>query len=152
MLLKKIVTFFLFVVIVSCSKDESLSELDNGNKEESHEMMMFSELSFPPIYPGCEDVEDKKACFNNNIRSFFAKNFNTSVLDGTDIRGVNRFVGTFVIDVNGDVKNVSVKDAPPVLEKETLRVLNLLPKMIPGMSKGKSVNLLYSLPIVIDSE
>jgi protein TonB len=36
------------------------------------------------------------------------------------------------------------------LEKEAIRVVQLLPKMIPAKQRGKSVNIKYTLPITLE--
>lgn len=117
-------------------------------KEETHEMMMFSELSSSPIYPGCVDIEDKRTCFKDGISSFIRDNFNSSVVNGTDIKGTVSIMSTFVVDFKGDVTDIKIDAPHAVLEKETLRVLQALPSMVPGMFEGKPVNLIYSQPIV----
>jgi protein TonB len=38
------------------------------------------------------------------------------------------------------------------LEKEAIKVVSSLPKMIPGKQRGKAVGVLYSLPILFQVE
>lgn len=53
----------------------------------------------------------------------------------------------FVVGKDGVVKNVEVlRGVDPYLDKEALRVVNLLPKWEPGKQRGKAVNVSYMLP------
>ncbi|MBE9511292.1 MAG: energy transducer TonB, partial [Bacteroidetes bacterium] len=55
----------------------------------------------------------------------------------------------FVVDKNGDVKNVEiVKGAGPLLDAEAIRVIKSSPRWIPGKQKGKEVNVAFTFPIM----
>ncbi|TND04265.1 MAG: periplasmic protein TonB [Bacteroidetes bacterium] len=55
---------------------------------------------------------------------------------------------SFVVDTNGDVKNLAVeKGVHPALDKEALRVARGMPKWIPAITKGHKVSFLFRLPI-----
>lgn len=55
---------------------------------------------------------------------------------------------SFVVDVDGSVIDVNVaRGVDPSLDKESLRVVNLLPKWKPGKQKGKPVKVQYTVPI-----
>lgn len=54
----------------------------------------------------------------------------------------------FVIDIEGKVKDVKViKGIHPDLDKEAIRIIQKMPKWIPGKKDGKNVNTMVSLPI-----
>ena len=53
----------------------------------------------------------------------------------------------FAIDKNGVVTNIKTRGPDKILEKEAVRIISLLPKMTPGMQRGKAVKVTYSLPI-----
>ena len=53
----------------------------------------------------------------------------------------------FKIDKRGNVVGVRSRAPHPRLEKEAARVINMLPKMKPGLHKGRAVVVPYSLPI-----
>ena len=53
----------------------------------------------------------------------------------------------FAIDKNGVVTNIKTRGPDKILEKEAIRIISLLPKMTPGMQRGKAVKVTYSLPI-----
>ena len=54
----------------------------------------------------------------------------------------------FVVTRDGSVKNAKVlRGVAPSLDKEALRVVNLLPKWTPGEQRGKRVDVYYTIPI-----
>ena len=54
----------------------------------------------------------------------------------------------FVVQKDGTIGTVNVKaSAHPLLDKEAVRVIKMLPKWIPGKVNGKPVPVWYSLPI-----
>ena len=59
-----------------------------------------------------------------------------------------RVYAQFTIDVTGKATNVKVRTAHPQLERETKRVLHLLPRLIPGKQNGKPVETQYNLPLI----
>ena len=54
---------------------------------------------------------------------------------------------SFMIDVNGNVVGVKSRGPDKNLEKEAQRIIDKLPKMIPGKQRGKPVRVPYSIPI-----
>lgn len=55
---------------------------------------------------------------------------------------------SFVIELDGTVSNVKVvKGIDPILDKEAIKTVESSPKWTPGKQKGKSVRVLYMIPI-----
>ncbi len=55
---------------------------------------------------------------------------------------------TFVVEEDGTLNNIDVIKSPhKSLSEEALRVVQLMPKWIPGMQDGKIVKVRYNLPI-----
>ncbi|WBL21667.1 energy transducer TonB [Zunongwangia sp. HRR-M8] len=103
-----------------------------------------------PIFPGCEsldDNEDRKACMSEKISKFITKRFDTGLGEDLGLSGINRVTIMFEIDKNGEVNNVHARGPHKDLEKEGIRVINLLPKMEPGKQRGKPVPVRYTIPI-----
>lgn len=76
-------------------------------------------------------------------------NFNTNIAANLNLPpGKKRIFVSFKINKDGNIKNIAARAPHPDLEKETKRVLSLLPKMVPGYQRGKPVIVPYSLPIV----
>ena len=54
----------------------------------------------------------------------------------------------FVIERDGSITNIEVlKSLDRNLEKEAIRIINKLPKMIPGKQRGRPVRVPFSIPI-----
>ena len=59
-----------------------------------------------------------------------------------------RVIVTFVIMKDGSITNAEVvRGVDPLLDKEALRVVNLMPKWKPGKQRGKAVNVKYTIPV-----
>ena len=55
---------------------------------------------------------------------------------------------TFTIDKTGHTKNIFIsKGVHPLLEKEAVRVVSMMPSWRPGMQKGKPKNVSFTVPI-----
>ena len=122
-------------------------------KDEANIDVPFSVIENVPVYPGCEDLEtnaEKKDCMSKNISEFIAKNFNVKVANENGLSGRQRINVIFKINSEGNVTGIRSRAAHPELEKEAARVISLLPKMKPGVQRGKVVTVPYSLPIIFD--
>ena len=54
----------------------------------------------------------------------------------------------FVIEKDGSVSNVNVtRSVDPSLDKEAIRVIQSMPKWIPGKQQGVPVSVRFTLPI-----
>ena len=55
---------------------------------------------------------------------------------------------SFVVNVDGSISNVEVaRSKDPLLDKEAVRVLKLMPNWKPGMQGGKFVRVKYNVPV-----
>lgn len=122
-----------------------------GQKSNDKELaeVTFAEIDNVPVYPGCRGSNLKKRkCLSEKIKNFVAKNFNTDIVNNLGLVGRQRISVIFKIDKTGNVINVRARAPHLVLEQEAIRVINLLPKMKPGLQNGKPVIVPYSLPII----
>ncbi len=90
-----------------------------------------------PKYPGGETA----------LRTFLAEN-----LKYPEEAKVKKLSGkvyvSFILDETGKVTNAKVvKGVDPLLDKEALRVVNLLPQWEPGKDEGKPVKVSYTIPV-----
>src|SRR5690606_22316631 len=110
----------------------------------------FAVIENVPVFPGCEkgDNNAKKKCMSEKIQEFVGKKFNTDLASDLGLSGRQRITVMFKIDKTGAVTGVQARAPHPGLEKEAARVINSLPKMLPGKQRGKAVIVPYSLPIV----
>jgi len=147
---------------------------DAKEKENTIEEVIipFATIDNVATFPGCTGTNsEKKKCLQRAIKKHVGKNFNGSiayeigvdpvciksevVFDETQNKYVDKclkwksikIVAQFIITNTGDIKVLGVRSTHIALENETLRVLNLLPKMQPGTQKGQPVNMQYTLPI-----
>ena len=129
-------------------------EIIEITEETTPEDIPFASVEKVPVYPGCtgEDNATLKKCMSKKISKHVAENFNVDEASkGIVTYGKYRVYVSFKIDATGvitDIKSYTPTQAPsPALKKEAVRVMKLLPKLIPGQEKGKNVGVLYSLPI-----
>lgn len=106
-----------------------------------------------PLFESCEDVAIMKQnkCFKNKITEHIKNNFqypNSSYNKG--IQG--RVLVNFVIDKEGNSKitNTLFPYKGEELRDEANRIVNKLPKFIPGKQSGVKVNVQYTLKIMFD--
>ena len=106
----------------------------------------FSTVEEAPIYPGCENASDKRACFQESIYKHISKNFRYPQ-EAQDL-GIQGKVNTmFVIGKDGLINDIRLRGPSKLLEEETKRILLLLPNMKPGKQRGKEVNVPFSVPV-----
>jgi len=131
------------------ARKKSIAE-SNTYASQEKESIAFKTLDKAPTFPGCEGeatLEDLKSCFTLSIQKHVAKNFNTKLAENIGLSGVQKIYAKFIIDKNGDVTNIKVRAPHADLETEVKRVLNLVPKLIPGEKDGKAVKVNFMLPI-----
>ncbi len=132
----------------SAADDSRKNERDKiANQTEDY--LAFSVIEQVPVFPGCEDVEDQKRCLSQKIDAHVKEFFNVSLSKELALQpGIKKIFVMFSIDKEGNVDTVRSRGPHKLLEEEAIRVINLLPKMIPGLQQGKPVGVKYSLPIV----
>lgn len=60
-----------------------------------------------------------------------------------------RVIINFVVDDDGSISHVKVaKSVDPALDREAMRVVETMPKWIPGKQNGECVRVRYSVPVV----
>ncbi|QHI38257.1 hypothetical protein IMCC3317_36470 [Kordia antarctica] len=130
----------------SIAEDDSYSELEK-------ESIDFNVLDKVPVFPGCESkgtFEELKKCFSQGISKHVVQNFNMKEMEHLELVGRQKIFTKFIIDKNGSIKDMIIRAPHPELSAEVERVLNTLPKLIPGMKDGKPVSVKYVLPIAFD--
>lgn len=99
-----------------------------------------------PVFPGCEDEKDKRACFNDMMQKHIRKNFRYPEL--AKEMGLQGRVSTqFIINKDGSIGTIQKRGPHELLENEAARILSKLPKMTPGMQRGTAVKVPFSIPI-----
>ncbi|MAV66256.1 MAG: hypothetical protein CMC26_04725 [Flavobacteriaceae bacterium] len=136
--MKKLI-LLLFIPLVSFGQSETENNVE----------VPINEIDNVPVYPGCKGSELKKRkCMSDKIAQFVYKKFRTKIAERLGLTGRQRISVIFKIDTLGNVTGVRARAPHPRLEKEAQRVINLLPKMEPGLENGKPIIVPYSLPII----
>ena len=142
-------------VIESTETDQNqeILEIEEVIEEEEEEIVEipFAIIENVPIYPGCEDRtsnEARKQCMEQNVEEFVINRFNSNLANELGLSGKQRIYVKFKIDKYGKVVDVAARAPHPKLEEEAIKVINALPKMIPGKQRGVPVGVVYSLPII----
>lgn len=93
--------------------------------------------------------EEIKEYFQTKIREHVDSHFNTSIC--VNLEGRQKITTQFSInEKGGKIVDVKVRAPQDQLEKETRRVLALLPDFIPGKQNGEVTTVIYSLPIIFE--
>lgn len=96
------------------------------------------------------DVVEQMPCFPGGpgrMLEFIEKNLRyPKELEETCVQG--RVIVAFVVERSGKLSNIRVvKSVDSALDKEALRIVNLMPKWIPGQQNGMTVRVKYIIPI-----
>ncbi|EDP95736.1 VIT domain-containing protein [Kordia algicida OT-1] len=131
---------------------EEVDDVEITEEEEPIEDIPFVMIEESPIFPGCEafrDLAERKKCFAKKMQKHIADNFNIAAVSQLNLSaGIQRAYALFIIDEEGNIKNIRTRAPHPRVAEEVIRVLNLLPQMIPAKQRHKNVSIRYTLPII----
>ncbi|WP_299321217.1 energy transducer TonB [uncultured Maribacter sp.] len=130
------------------SQEEEIVEVEDIAVDEIEEDVdvPFAVIEDVPVFPGCENESDKRACFNKMIQKHIGKNFRyPEIAQEMGVQG--RVSVMFVIQKDGSIGNVRMRGPDKNLEKEAARIIGKLPKMTPGKQRGRAVRVPFSIPI-----
>ena len=106
----------------------------------------FRAIENPPVFPGCEDAVDARACFSEKMINHVKKHFNyPQEAKEKGIQG--RVAIMFVINTKGEIIDIQKRGPSPILEAEAERIIKRLPKMQPASNNGELADVAYSIPI-----
>lgn len=107
----------------------------------------FAVVDQVPVFPGCEDAADPRACFNEKIQRHIMKHFNYP--EEAQKQGIEgRVAVMFTIGADGNITSIRKRGPHPLLEDEVERIISRLPKMQPGRHQGKAVGVPFAIPVV----
>jgi len=143
-------------VLESTETDESeaveVEEIEEiVEDEEVIDDVPFAIIENVPVYPGCKGTNaEKKKCMVEKIRKHVNRKYNTGLAGDLGLSpGKKRVYVQFKIDKTGKIVNVRARGPHKRLEKEAIRVVELLPSMTPGKQRGRPVGVKYTLPITL---
>jgi len=120
-------------------------------EEEVEKDVPFAIIENVPVYPGCKGSnEEKKKCMVDQITKHVNRKYNTGLAGDLGLSpGKKRVYVQFKIDKTGKITDVRARGPHARLEKEAIRVVELLPDMTPGKQRGRPVGVKYTLPITL---
>jgi protein TonB len=138
-------------------EDEAVEVEEIIEVEEEEEVMEdvpFAIIEDVPIFPGCKGSKaELKACLQDKITKHVNRKFNSDLASDLGLSpGVKKIFVMFKIDKNGNITDVMARAPHNRLRDEAIRVVQSLPKMIPGKQRGRPVGVKYSLPIAFKVE
>jgi protein TonB len=104
-----------------------------------------------PMFSGCHNLgltkKEETTCAEKRMLQFIYNNIRYPEADrkrGTE----GRALVSFVIEKDGSVQDIKVlRGITKTIKQECLRVVNKMPKWIPGTQDGEPVRVQFSLPI-----
>ncbi len=119
--------------------------------EEVIDDVPFAIIENVPVYPGCKGTnEQKKKCMVEKITKHVNRKYNTGLAGDLGLSpGKKRVYVQFKISKTGEIVDVRARGPHARLEKEAIRVVEMLPKMEPGKQRGRPVGVKYTLPITL---
>lgn len=130
------------------SQEEEIVEVEDIAVDEIEEDVdvPFAVIEDVPVFPGCENESDKRACFNSMIQKHIGKNFRyPEIAQEMGVQG--RVSVMFVIQKDGSIGNIRMRGPDKNLEAEAARIIGKLPNMTPGKQRGRAVRVPFSIPI-----
>ena len=123
------------------SHDDGLATYTTENS------MILKEVEIAPVYNGCEELskEETRACFNNEVSTFIKRKFNLSVSKDLNLSEPKMVEAFFIINENGNLTGMKVRNSEVTVQAEILRVLRKMPVMKPATHNGENVSVLCSI-------
>jgi len=131
-----------------------LMSRDNPFDYGREDVILFKDVENAPIYNDCEELsaEGTKSCFNESISKFIKQEFNTSIVNALDISEPQQVAFFFIIDENGILSGMKIRDTELTIQAEIARVLKKVPKMKSATQDGIKVPVLCSVLLTYGNE
>ena len=112
------------------------------------EESIFKVVEDMPRFPGCEDITDKnerKKCAQEKMLKFTYGNMKFP--EEAKKQGVEgKAILQFVVEKDGNLSNIRVLREPGAgCGAEAVRLVNSMPRWIPGRQRGKTVKVQYTM-------
>ena len=130
------------------SKDDGLANYSPDDR------MILKDVEIAPIYNGCDKLSEKeiKKCFNNKVSTFIKREFNLNISRDLNLSEPKQVEVFFIINENGNLTGMKVRNSELTIQAEILRVLRKVPIMKPAIHKGNSVAVLCSIIVKYGNE
>ena len=109
--------------------------------------MILKDVDVAPVYEGCEELskEETMNCFINKVSTFIKREFNLELSNELNLSEPKQVEAFFIIDENGNLTGMKVRNSEVTIQGEILRVLRKMPVMKPASHNGKNVSVLCSI-------
>lgn len=135
------------------TKEEVIKEVEEFEEVEEpvvDVVVPFAVIEDKPMFPGCEKEKTKaakEACFKEKLDKHVIKNFEyPEIAKEMGVQG--RVYVNFRINKDGTIDVLNTRGPDKNLEKEAKRIIEKLPKLIPGKQRGKATAVTFAYPIV----
>jgi hypothetical protein len=88
-----------------------------------------------PVWPGCEDAEDKSECFNEKLNAHVREHYEYPMQGNEYVRGQVKV--SFDINEKGEVMVKSIEGSEPLVNEAAREMLEKIPNMEPGTLNGE---------------
>jgi protein TonB len=126
-------------------KEEKKEEKDDKpekKEETTDDEQLYTSVDLMPSFPNGE----------TGLMEYVAKNLRY-LIPSHPLQIENKVLVAFFIEVNGTISNIQVLESiDPVLDREAVRVVRMLPRWRPAMKNGKAIRVKYILPISFRSK
>ena len=111
---------------------------------------VFQIVESMPRFPGCEHIDGRSeriSCANEKLSTFVKKNLKIpEQVKSGEIEG--KGIVSFVVLPSGRICTQSVlRSLCEPCDKEMIRLVNSMPKWIPGSQRGTNVAVLFNYPV-----
>ena len=126
-------------VLVSCYLVINIEDVEAANKDivlkYSNDSTIYTIVDRQPEFPG-----------GDHARIDFIQKTLRYPENESNIQG--RVIVNFIVEKDGTINDIQVvRSIAPELDKEAVRIIQLMPKWIPGNHKGEIVRVRFTLPI-----
>lgn len=119
----------------------------------------FAVVDQIPLFKGCEDVSEagQKNCTVQKISDFVDDEINKNLSEELKNKELQRIVVQFKISVSGNVeaaraRAINAGNDREAIETAAVKAVEALPQLIPGEHNSEKVNVIYSLPIILNEK
>ncbi|MER3373927.1 MAG: energy transducer TonB [Allomuricauda sp.] len=115
-------------------------------EEEEEPVIIIDLIEEAPVFPGCENAEDKRACFQEKVLRHVKKTFRYPEM-AIEMNLQGRVTTQFIIGKDGNIEGLKLHGPDQILKDEAARIISKLPRVRPGKQNGKNVRVVFTLPI-----
>ena len=119
-----------------------------SQSNKNQDIYPFLSVDTPPLFTNCINVleAEQKICFQESLNKHIRDNLKFPDESFDSSEGGRVFVNISFNRI-GAITNIATRGPNKALENEVIRVIKLLPDLLPGKKDGENVNVSYALPV-----